>query len=413
MMDNGIGKQRHMRGDKKSVLRLQQCLIRLEQGRYGILDDDRFVTELVKYLFDLYRFRYFGFAHGVLNILGNCSVCSTPRYREKSLFVLSLFAESVVKEDNDQAIQALSWIFSKWLRMEQEYLSCFEHVCRQIQSLLKSMLQRGMYCQLSPWLQLFESLSRREFRRSGAIQAVVGRMHSSLKHMLMYHNPGMNGVSVIAHEDSACLLGYLSENGAAGLVHELYGSTDKEQRLALIAILSRQDDEVAYLLIENLAENSSWYTIRNAVHIISHLGSTQYFDLVQPFMGYPDVRVQQEVIAFIARLDAERAIEELLLALEVCDDSLKFQAIHNLAALGSKAAEMSLLHLLDNSADFEPAIRDDLVLQLCTELSHFPTVRVVQYLRALIAERELAEIPCDPIILRAEETIDILSSGGP
>lgn len=400
-----------MQGDRESFLRLQKSLIRLEQGRYSALDDDRFVNALANYLFDLYRFRYFDFAHRILHILGNCCVCGAPGHREKALYILSLFAEHAASDENVEVVQALSWIFSRWLNQEQEYLSCFEFVCRQIQALLERMLKLGMYCQLTNWLKLLYRIAAGTPARSGAIQAITGRMHSTLIGSLMLREAGaVPGAPYIKDDEAACLHRYYSEGGAVALVKELFASGDKDRRLALISTLSRLDDSIAYVLIENLEADSPWYMIRNAVQIISRLGNPRHFDLVQPFLGYPDIRVQQQMIAFIARLDWEKSLEQRLLALEVCDDSLKFQLIPKLSETGSKAAELALINVLENISAVDPNLREELTLLLCSELGHFPTVRVVKSLQALIDERRSEGSGNDPVIIICEQTINYLSA---
>ncbi len=400
-----------MLGDRKSFLRLQKCLIHLEQGRYDVLEEDRMVTELASYLFDLYRSRYFDFTHNILNILGECCVCPSAIYREKALFVLSLFAERTAQDTNDESMQALSWIFSRWLKQEQEFLGCFEFVCRQIQTLLERMLSRGKYCQLTPWLMLLGKISSGEMQRTGAIQALISRLHSSLIGSLVFQEAGFGReVAAAWPEETACLYRYYSEGGVVALVKELYACPDKDRRLALIATLSSLDDDTAYVLIENLEADSPWYMIRNAIQIISRLGNVSHFDLVQPFLGYPDVRVQQQVVAFISRLDGKNALEQRLRALEVCDDSLKFQLIPKLSETGSKIAELALLRMLENYTAFDSAIRDELVMLLCSELSHFPTIRALKSLQELVEKRKREDVPEDPIIVVAEQTIGFLSS---
>jgi len=406
---NNLATGIRMPDGRKEFLRLQKKLISLEKGRYGVLEDDAFVTGLAGYLFDLYRFQYFDFAHSILHILGNCTVCPNPAYREKALFVLSLFTENVLQDDNDQAVQALSWIFSRWLRLEGEYLSCFEYVCNQIQQLLKKMLERGLYCQSMLWLQLFETISAKEVKRPPAIQAVVSRMHAKLADRLRKQNPKKAGNIVPDPEELECLRSYQAENNVEVMVEELYHSPDKERRLALIETLSRLDDEVAYTLIEQLGVNAPWYAIRNAVLIISRLKTVRHYHLVKSFLEYPDVRIQQQVISFISRLDRERAVEQLLRGLEVCDDSLKFQIIQRLSVTGQKRAEKALLHLLQNRKELDQKIRDDITLLLCSELSHFPSRAVVNALRALVDERRKSKIGNDPILVRAQQTLRLLS----
>ena len=400
-----------MQGDREAFLRLQKSLISLERRRYSVLEDDRFVNGLANYLFELYRFRYFDSAYRILHILGDCCLCDTPGHREKALFILSLFAEHVAADDNGEVQQALSWIFSRWLNQEHVYLGCFEFVCRQIQTLLEKMLKSGMYCQLTAWLKLLYRIAHGAQPRAGAIQAIIGRMHSTLIGALILREADpAAGAPYIKAEEAACLRSYYSEGGAVALVRDLFTSGDRDRRLALVATLSRLDDSIAYMLIENLEADSPWYMIRNAVQIISRLGNPRHFDLVQPFLGYPDIRVQQQMVAFIARLDSEKSLEQRLLALKVCDDILKFQLIPKLSETGSKAAELALVDLLENISDVDLNLREELTLLLCSELSHFPTVRVVKSLQCLIDERKRAESDNDPVIVVCEQTINYLSA---
>lgn len=411
MTDSKIPTGMKMLGDRKSFLRLQMCLISLEKKKYSVLDDDSMVTDLARYLFELYSAKYFDYTHNILNILGECSVSSSPVYREKALFVLSLFAESTAKDRNDESMQALSWIFSRWLQQEQVFLGCFEFVCRQINTLLEKMLSRGKYCQLTPWLILLNRIAHGELKRTGAIQALINRLHSSLIGSLVFQEAGFGKeVAAAFPEEAECLYRYYSEGGVVALVKELYTCPDKDRRLALVATLSRLDHDTAYVLIENLEADSPWYMIRNAVQIISRLGNINHFNLVQPFLGYPDVRVQQQVVAFISRLDGQRALEQRLRALEICDDSLKFQLIPKLSETGSKVAELALLRMLENYKALDPAIREELVMLLCSELSHFPTIRAVKTLQHLVDQRREEGLPGDPIIVVAEQTIGYLSS---
>ena len=399
-----------MPGGRKSFLRLQKALIRLEKGHYDVLDDDGFVTGLAGYLFELYRYQYTDFAHTILHILGRCAVCPEPACREKALFVLSLFAENALKDDNDQALQTLSWIFSSWLKHEQQYLGCFEYVCNQIRLLLARMLERGLFCQLMVWLNMFADIIAAKNGRSPAILAVVSRMHSNLAAELRNYNPKKSGNVEPAPEEIACLREYQAECSPVALVDELYRSPDKERRLELIETLSRLEDDVANILIEKLGVNAPWYAIRNAVQIISRLKSVRHFHLIKSFLDYPDARVQQQVISFISRLDRERALEQLLKGLEVCDDSLKFQIIQRLSVTGEKAAEKAMLKLLRQRNQLDLAIRDDIVLLLCSELSHFPSSDVANALQELLAERQAENRMHEPIAIRAQQTLKLISS---
>ncbi len=395
-------------GHRRDFLRFQLNVLKLEKGRYETLADDRFVTELVRYLIELHQAEYSDFAHRIIVVLGECTVCNEQQYREKALFALSLFA-GTVSDSDDETHQALSWIFSRWLRWEQVFLSCYETVCSQVQNLLFKMLAHGMYCQLTPWLNLLYKIVNGTLPRSGAIQAVVGRLYRTVFNVLLEHDLVIkDSLSAKRRQNLTCLYRYFASGGAVPLVQELYSSSDRNRRMALISTLSSLNDNVAYLLIEGLADDSPWYMIRNAVQIISQLGNTRHFDLVRPFLGYPDIRVQQQMITFISRLDSQKSLDQRLHALEVCDDRLKPQLIRPLAEQRSKVVELALVHMLQNRTEFDPEIQDELVLILCRELRYFPTIRVVKTLQQLVDERQMASASDDAITVTAMETIDFL-----
>jgi hypothetical protein len=396
-------------GNRSGFLHFQLHLLGLEQGRYEILADDRFVTELLRYLTELHRAGYFDFAHRILVVLGECAVCHDQQYRGRALFVLSLFAATVSDSNDDETNQALSWIFSRWLQQERVFLTCYETVCSQLQNVLVNMLSRGMYCQLTPWLNLLDRIVSGILPRSGAIQAVAGRLYRTVLDALLEHDLVItDNLSIERRQNLVSLYRYFASGGAAPLVQELYSSADRNRRMALISILSSLDDNVAYVLIEGLADNSPWYMIRNAVQVISQLGNTGHFDLVRPFLSYPDIRVQQQMVEFISRLDSRKSLDQRLHALEICDDRLKPQLIRSLAEQQSKAVELALVHMLRNRNELDPEIQDELVLILCRELRYYPTIRVVKTLQHLIDERQIDHASNDAIVMTARETIDIL-----
>lgn len=399
-----------MPGDRKTFLRLQKDLIRLEKGQLDVLENEGFVTGLAEYLLQLYRYQYTDFAHSILHMLGSCTVCSEPACREKALFVLSLFADNVLKDDNDQALQTLSWIFSRWLKYEEQYLGCFEYVCNQIGLLLEHMLERGLFCQLMIWQDMFAEIIEENNGRSPAIYAVVSRMHRTLAAELRDYNPKKSSNVEPAADELACLKKYQDEFSPSSLIDELYQSDDKERRLEIIETLSRLEDDVAHILIEKLGVNAPWYAIRNAVQIITRLKSVRHYHLIKPFLDYPDVRVQKQVIGFISRLDRERALEQLLRGLEVCDDSLKFQIIQRLSVTGQKAAEKAMVNLLKQRDKLDQAIHDDIVLLLCSELGHFPSDEVSTALQELLEQWSAEKKTNDPIAIRADQTLKRISS---
>lgn len=408
---NEKGKKMRFLDGRREFLSFQLKLLSLEQGNYNVLEDERFATSMVMYINELHRFRYMGFIHRLLTVLGDCSICDDVRYREKSLFILSIFIETVVGKDDEQFFQAMSWIFLRWLDREDELLECHQHVCNQIKKLLLDSVNKGAYRQITPWLSLLGKIAKGDIVRNDALQAVVAGLHKSVLDELLERPlvPGRSWSRVKSYEVE-CLYQYFREEGAEFLVRELYESDSKDRRLAIIAILSRLPDNLVYTLVENLDASPPWYVLRNAIKIIASIGQVGHYALVRPFLEHTDSRVQREVLSFISRMGRKRGLEELLHILEVCNDDIKLQVIPVLGRSGEKAAEHGLIKLLEQRTRVISPEFDGVALMLCRELRNYPTIRVGQVLRRLLDDREKTHLADDTLALAARDSFEMVST---
>lgn len=411
MQDKDNSNEMRFPGRPEDLLRFKINLLSLAEKHYDILHDEQWIEILTQYQLQLYRAGYTEFSHNLLQIFNDTCVCSTVEYREKSLFVLTVFLNNVSDDIDDEMLQALSWIFLRWLYLEQELLACSEYVFTLLPVIPEKLLARGMFAQFTVWLELLQKISSGTLERPQAVKALVSRLKNTLLGVFLDQKIKLNVSSEMKPDsETASLVNYFAADGASMLIQELYHSHDKSRRLALVEVLAQLGGDVADKLIEHLGEGASWYMVRNALQVISHFDTGKHVGLVLPFLKYPDLRVQQQVIDFICRLEDKDKKEQLIFALETCHDRLKSSVVEILSAFRSSEIELAFTRLLASRAEIEQWSRDQLLLSLCKALEAYPTVRVTEALQQLIAEREQEKRLGDPVVSAARKTIQNLSN---
>lgn len=397
-------------GRSEDLLRFQVNLLSLAQRHYESLQDEQWIETLTKYQLELYRAGYTEFTHKLLQTIGEVSVCPTPEYREKSLFLLTVFLNDVVKEADDELLQALSWTFLRWLHFEQELLACSEYVCTLLAVIPEQLLARGKFAQFTLWLELLQQINSSQLNRPPAVRAIVARLLNTLIGRFLDRKISLNLSSDVGPEsESAYLVDYFAAGRVSMLIEELYHSGDKDRRLALVEVLGQLGESVASRLLEHLEEDASWYMVRNALQVISHFESKKHLGLVLPFLKYPDLRVQQQVIDFICKLEDEEKIRQLINALDVCHDRLKSNVVKILSGFATPEIELALIRLLAAGSNIEQWSRDHLLQAICEALKAYPTVRVTEALKRLVADCNAEKRKGDPVATAARQTIEYLT----
>nr|WP_136797838.1 hypothetical protein [Desulfosediminicola ganghwensis] len=397
-------------GRPEDLLRFQVNLLALAEKHYDTLHDEEWIENLPQYQLQLYRAGYNEFSHYLLQTLGDVCVCPTAEYREKALFVLTVFLGNAIEEADDELLQALSWIFLRWLHLERELLCCSEHVCSLLPIIPEKLLARGMFAQFTVWLELLQKISNGQLERPPAVQALIGRLNNALLGRFLDHKINLKVINEGQPDsESVFLVKYFADGGASMLINELYQSPDKKRRLALIEILSQLGEGLAVKLLEQLGEGASWYMVRNALKVISHFDCSKHLELVLPFLKYPDLRVQQQVIDIICGLEEQR-VDLLIDALTTCHDRLKTRLVEILSQLNTPQIEHTLIRLLETRDTIEQWSRDHLLIAICEALRGYPTIRVSETLKHLISEREQEKRLGDPVVSAARKTVEQLSA---
>lgn len=397
-------------GKPDELLRFQVNLLALAEKHYDVLHDDQWIKSLLQYQSQLYQAGYSEFSHSLLQILGEACVCSSATCREKVLFIFTVFVGDVIQDADDELLQAVSWNCLRWLSLEEELLSCSESVYTMLPVVADKLLDRGRLAQFSAWLQVLRKICDGHIERPPAVMALAARLEKLLLGRFLDRLNEFDKVSDRqSQSDMACLLNCLAESGGAVLIEELYSTPDKDRRLSLVELLVQLGEEVAPKLIGHLGEDATWYMVRNAVHIISQFDSTKHMPLVLPFLRYPDLRIQRQVIAFICGLEEQVRIEQLVIALATCHDRLKSYVIELLSEYRDPRIESALVELIQCHEKIEQWSRNHLLQALCKAAAAYRTVNVVRALENLITEREAEKHLGDPVVVSARKSIQHLT----
>jgi HEAT repeat protein len=146
----------------------------------------------------------------------------------------------------------------------------------------------------------------------------------------------------------------LGEPAADWLNLVLAESQNRHVRLAAaeaIADLCRsQPDRLAPWL-----SDPRWFVVRNVVHILGWIGGNGIVGMLQTVVRHPDVRVRQEVVAALAKVDSKLARPLLVRMLEGADTRMFCMVLHQLSSnRDAQSARLLMTYMMDEAFEARP-----------------------------------------------------------
>lgn len=393
---------------KRSLLRFQKGVVDLENNQFTVLQNREFVDKLIDYLYTLHKK---GNSVNTLKIIEKIgiSACSVEQeYRERAVFILSVFTEKISKEkQHPEYLETVSRLFVNWLKIETEYISGFEFVCRQLQMILQRMLAAGLWYQAENLIIALSQIQSGVITKSKLIRKTIIKLHSSLADETFLRK--LVEVYLDRQEDrrdiARSLLTHLGSKSSAFLVQSLVQSQDREKRFALLELIPSIGRSIIPILDRCLEQNPPWYVIRNIIIIISRLDDPDLYSMVRPYLVHKDMRVQQQVLNCINRMGGNLMRERMIEALGYINDELKQQVVIQLGNIGGKDVGEAFCALLEKRAGFTRFIEEDLTIALCTKIKFLPSPRAIQAVKAVIAERMKYHDDGDRVLLAAQDAL--------
>lgn len=394
--------------NKRMLLRFQRGVVDLENGRFGVLLNSEFVEKFIEYLYTIYQK---GPEENILKLLEKITSCACnaeTELRERAIFILSIFIEKVSKEKNSpEFLESVSRLLVNWLQTETEYLSGFQFICLQLQSLLQKMLRMGLWYQTENLIIVLSQIQKGVIQKNNLIRQTISKVHASLAEETFLKD--LVNVFLDKKEDrrdiAQCLLLHFGSKAAAVLVQFLMDCKDKEKRFSLIEFIPETGKVSLPVYDFCLKQNPPWYVIRNLIIVISRMEDPKLYEMVRPYLTHKDIRVQLQVLNCINRLGGPQLRDRLIEALTYINDELKKQVVIQLGNIGGKDVGNAFCALLEKRGELAIHVQDELVLTLCTKIKFTPSEYAIKVMKDLQNERIKRFGEGDRILQAAEDAL--------
>jgi hypothetical protein len=396
---------------KRADSRLLKGVGEMEQHNFTILSNDEFVEKLSQYLCELDLHEGQETAVAILDNIGAGCCSEDQKFRERALVVLSVFSERVLENDDHDFIRKVASILIRWLEVETEYISGFGIICQQLQKIGLNLLGNNFWKEADELLVLLSKIQGGILEKSNTIKGMAAKTQEILatKDILESLTHTYLDAKDKNHKTAGDLLKNLGRRAAIFLLNRLMHCENKEERFHLMHLIPKTGNVAISVFEECLKKNLPWYVIRNIVFMISEIGDTSLFFLVEPYLLHPDIRVQQQVIICIGILGGQTMKKRLLTALPKVHDDLKIRLVMKLGQLEGNEVTDALLDLFEKRGSFTASAAEELLFKLCIALKSFPCQRTVRNIKQLVNERKRISTGTDKILAVAEEVLSVVA----
>jgi len=393
----------------RETMRVSRGVAEFERGNFEILRNNELVTNLANYIFSLLCQGKEQEAAILLQRLGESARCDDVLLRERAVMTLSFLIGQILEREHLDALEPLSKLLVEWLQFETVYITGFGAVCKQIEQIGKLMLDRGLFIEAEALLVILYQIQSGILEKGNTIRGMLAKIQENLasKEILeiLVNEYLLDDEKKKTSVDN--ILVYLGRRAVIFLLNKLMHSDSKRDRFLLMRLIPVAGNVAIPILVECLKKNPPWFVIRNVIYIIAEIGDPSLYSLVQPYLKHRDIRVQQEVIGCIDRLDGSKMKTRLLEALPIVDDELKISLVMHLAQIGGKGVDEALHALLARRNSFAERVKEELLVRIISALKKFPSPQSVTILKQLISSH-----PGDPFQSRvsalAEETLLVI-----
>ena len=392
-------------GKKKELLVFQRDLLRLQNDQFASLESDEFISGLDDYLKSLHQKEKID---TVVRLLDKFRAgCCSPRidHRERLLFLISRYAETAMASQSRRSLDAIAEVFTHWLQHEQQLIPGFEFICVQIHTFLRQIAPQGMRQATVQLVLTLQAIQQGAIAKPASLRKVIDRLFQQLL------ADKVLDPTAFANQKLAFIGGPDTVSPRGRFIQELYTSDKKDRRLELVEMLSHGDPSMAEELVRLAGKNPPWYVVRNIISILSKLTPAPPERYLLSYLSFPDQRIQRQVVEAVEKSGDSATRDKWFLALRSCDNEIKLRVIPKLAATGGTDVETVFTDMLRDWRLLDGEHQEDVLEAVMTELSNYPSIRVVFMLESFIRERSLRYNSGDRLTEVARDTLKSLWAG--
>ncbi len=363
------------------------------QGDTSILDSPELVEKIADYLFKLYLDGDMSQSLLLLERFGEAALNEKIEHRERSLIVLSLVAEKVLEENNEDLLEAIAQMLVRWLKKETEFIAGFEFVCAQLSKIIQKMLDIGLWYQAEDLIATLQSIRVGEIPKDRLFRQIVTRSQRSIAEKRLLDS--LTYTFMKKDDDKSEIAGTLllqfGDNSVPHLLNTLLRCQDRSLRYRLLELIPGAGAEATPHLVRELESSSPWYFTRNLLHIMAKIADPSEVTAITPFLKHEDTRIQREAVEYLHNMNSDGKRARLLEALSISSDLLKPDIIDKLGPLHDEEVNKAFLAFLDNISTFEADVQNAIVINICKYLADYPKSESVSALERLRANPQLRQ----------------------
>ncbi len=389
---------------------LAEKIQRFSQGDTSILDSPELVEAIAGYLFRLYQDGNMSQSLLLLECFGEAALNEKIEHRERSLIVLSLVAEKVLEENNEDLLEAIAQMLVRWLKKETEFIAGFEFVCAQLSKLIQKMLDIDLWYQAEDLIAALQSIRVGDIPKDRLFRQIVTRSQRSIaeKRLLDSLTYAYMKKDDDKSEIAGTLLLQFGDNSVPHLLNTLLRCQDRSLRYRLLELIPEAGADATPYLAKELKNSPPWYFTRNLLYIMARIADPSELPVITPFLKHKDIRIQREAVEYLDKMHTEIKRTHLLEALDISHNSLKPEIIEKLGPLQDEKVNRAFLGLLDTISTFEVDMQNAIVTKICSCLANFPKSETVGVLEKLIKNPELYPNFTEKTIARIEKCLTAL-----
>lgn len=297
---------------------------------------------------------------------------------------LAIIGENLVSENRWDLLSKTIESILHWFRNTAEGDFTFEKVAGILHAFMEQAWKRGNTAAGDRILEVFYQIRAGIVKKPPPVQALVGRVQDREIDR-----------SAIAGQLQRCLEDPTNEplgrrlimQGLVAvryLVDELLRAEDADDRIKIIDLLTYAGQMLLPVVRERLAEPMPWHGKRNLIKLLSEIGTEQDIALIMPYLMHDDLRVQREAFVCLYRISGPRRKEVLLRIASEAGEVLRPDAVKALIPYCDAEVTAVLGELLGEYEHFSDAVRDRLLVQVCTVLGRCPHAPAIEALEKFL-----------------------------
>lgn len=394
---------------KRRELRFQHNFNEFKKGREQVVKNDEFLSDLLGFLKTPDESRLEE-RTAALCCLKGAVVHEEVSIRERSLSVLSQYAQYVHDENDHFGILKVMECFYDWLTFETEVLPGSVVLCKRIEEILEWLVWKGLAEDAEKILFTLSKIYLGEIEKKPAIRSMAGTCIDALKKKAILETL-TDGYLLENEQSQYCkqMLVLLGVRAISYLLNRIGESHSRKERLALIDFIQMFGDDVVPVLLKCLTTEPSWSILRNVIFILSQVGHLELYKNIAEYIGHPDERVQLEVLRFITKFEGGEKNIHLIDALSSVGERLKIHVLRLLAEQDSRNEDTfnAIRDVANMRGSFSASTGTELLSAIITSLKFFPCQNSVQLLEEMKTDYSRS-ISGNHIVLLIQDALHVI-----